>query len=132
MAIRTDASAVLAILDTDLTTTQIDAFIATASLIVDGELGTSGLSVAVLTDIETWLAAHLCTTRDPRLKSVKIGSVAETYVRDGETSPYLDGAIALDPTGSIADALIARKTKGRVKFRTSTSFADEANADVSV
>lgn len=125
MPIRTDASAVLSAIETDLTTPQIEAFIDDASVWVDANLLGDSLSATVLEKIEKYLACHFITLRDPRLKSATAGDVAEVYVRELYVTEYLKAAMALDPTGKIADAFGDRSKKFRMTYRVGTGYADE-------
>lgn len=123
MPIRTDSSAVLAAIDTDLTTVQVDAFISDASVWVDENLTTSSLSDTLLEKIEKYLTCHFITLRDPRLRSANVGDVSETYQRDTQVTEYLMAAMALDPTGRVADAFGTRKDRTRVSYRVGTGYA---------
>lgn len=123
MAIRTDASAVLSAIDTDLTTAQVNAYISDASVWVDDQLTNSNLSDVLLEKIEKYLACHFVTLRDPRLRSGSLGDVSETYQRDTQVTEYLMAAMALDPTGRVADAFGDRKDKFRMSYRVGTGYA---------
>lgn len=111
MAIRTTVADVQAILDTDLTSAQLTAFITDASLWVDTHLAgaCTALSTSILTAVEKYLAAHYATARDPRLKSVKLDDTQESYQRDATVSEYLKIAAELDPCGVVRDRLIEGK-----------------------
>ncbi len=93
---------VKAIIATDLDT---NAFIETATLIVDDQLSSRGFSVSRLKQIELYLAAHFTTLRERQLVSEKFGNAAETY--QGKTgmnlqsSNYGQTAIVLDISGSL-------------------------------
>jgi len=125
MPIRTDSSAVLAAIETDLTTTQVDAFISDASAWVDANLVNDSLSDTLLEKIEKYLACHFITLRDPRLTDAAAGDVREKYQRDTSITEYLKAAMALDPTGKIADAFGDRSKKYRMTYRVGTGYADE-------
>lgn len=100
---RTDSGRVCAIVDTDLTEPQVLAFITTANLFVTQYLGTSDLIADVLTEIETYVAAHYITLRDPRTAKEKADGVEFQF--EGKTGMGLDGsrygqvAQELDSTG---------------------------------
>ena len=104
---RTNATKVCDILDTVLTDGQVAAFILTANLVVTQYLGTTDVLAPVLTEIETYLAAHLATIRDPRTKTESADGVAFTF--EGMTGLGLEGSkygqtvILLDPTGTFAE-----------------------------
>lgn len=125
MPIRTDSSAVLSAIETDLTTDQVNAFISDASVWVDANLASDSLSDTLLEKIEKYLACHFITLRDPRLKDAAAGDVRENYVRDNSITEYLKAAMALDPTGKIADAFGDRSKKFRMTYRVGTGYADE-------
>ena len=124
MAIRTDSSSVLLRIDTILTTAQVEAFIADASGWVDDNLSSeTEITATTLERIELYLACHLITLRDPRLKQAALDDVNETYQRDAEVTEYLKMAIALDPTGKLAEAFVNTSESGkRVQFRVGDGF----------
>lgn len=95
------------IFDTDLTAIQLNAFIAGAHVIVNENLVGKGLSEALLTEIEKWLAAHLASIRDQRVQSENIaGEYSVTY--QGKTGLGLDATLygqmvkQFDHTGTLA------------------------------
>lgn len=106
MTARTTTTAVELIISTTLTDPQIQAFIDTATLIVDANLLDKGLSTDLLTQIETWLAAHLLSMRDQRTSERRIGDVWFTY--QGQTGLGLDATLygqqvkLLDTSGTLA------------------------------
>lgn len=106
MTARTTTTAVELIISTTLTDPQIQAFIDTATLIVDANLADKGLSPDLLTQIETWLAAHLLSMRDQRTSERRIGDVWFTY--QGQTGLGLDATLygqqvkLLDTSGTLA------------------------------
>ena len=105
----TDAD-VKAILDTTVNT---EPFIVAASLLIDTHLASAGLSLALLTEIERWLAAHLVCIRDPRLHEARADSVSLRFER-GKPGSGLDATgygsqvKLLDPTG-ILDTVLTMK-----------------------
>lgn len=113
---RTNATAVRLILDTDLTSPQLEEFITDASLWVDNNITSGSLSAAILEAIEKYLAAHFACLRDPRLTQARLGDVAETYQR----SEYLKVAAALDTTGAVADKLM--EGRPRLMFRVGEGY----------
>jgi hypothetical protein len=108
MAVRATEAAVLLRLDTDLTTAQIEAFIVDANLVVNNELASEGLASTLLTQIEVYVACHLCTLRDRREKSSAADSVSFGY----DDEDYWAQAERLDPTGNLAQI----GSDGRVAF----------------
>lgn len=121
---RTSVDLVELIIDTDLTEPEIEAFIDDASVWIDshldGECG--GLSDSALAVIEKYLAAHLITARDPRLKSKTRGDVSDSYQRDGSMSEYLKMAIALDPCGIIKDSFQPSPNQRSARFRVGAGY----------
>jgi hypothetical protein len=104
MARVTDAE-VKKILDTSIDTTP---FIATATLLVDEELATSGMSEARLAQVELYLAAHFACAKDPRVTQEKVGDGSNTYqVTKGgiglNATAYGEQATMLDTSGRLAD-----------------------------
>lgn len=106
MTTRTDVTTVKLIIATTLSDAQITAFIGTANLVVTSNLADKGLSDATLTDIETWLSAHLLSMRDQRVIGRSIGDVSFQY--QGQTGLGLDATIygqqvkLLDSSGTLA------------------------------
>lgn len=102
---RTSVSAVKDIMETSLTDAQITAFITTANVMVDSYLDSKGLSATLLTEIETYLAAHLITLRDRRSASEAADGVSFNYEGDIgqglDSSTYGQTAQALDTTGTL-------------------------------
>ncbi len=103
---RTSSKRVCAIVDTDLTDPQVQAFILTANLLVTQELGTTDkLTDAMKAEIEAYLAAHFITLRDQRTMKEEADGVRFTF--EGKTGQGLDGskygqaAQDLDTTGAL-------------------------------
>lgn len=130
MAVRTTSVKVAAIIEWD-TDIPLDPFISAASTLVDRvERSADSLNLLLddpdtggktredkLTEIETFLAAHFYTLRDPRPASEGAGPVSTSYqsavlARPLSTSHYGLAAMALDETG-ILTAIDAGKPGGR-------------------
>jgi len=94
---------VFAIIDTSLT--NIDVFINTANMMVTSWLETAGLTDEVLKEIERYLAAHVLSVQDQRVKSVGVDVLSESY--QGQWGMGLNGtsygqmAILLDTSGTL-------------------------------
>jgi len=105
---RVTATEVKAIMDgVTLADAVIDSYIIGANTIVTDNLGSSTLSVAMLKEIERWLAAHLVAiTRERTAKKEGAGGASIEYTGDwGEgfsSTSYGQTAIALDSTGTLA------------------------------
>lgn len=120
---RVNETEVKLVIDTSLTTPQIEALIGDANLWVNEHLGGyTSLSADLLKAIEKYLAAHLVTLRDPRLTRAQLNDVAETYQRDKTVSEYLKTAASLDPTGTVKDELLGGGKKAT--FRVSEGYDD--------
>ncbi len=103
---RTTVDEVIAIYDTGLTTDQVQSFIKTANLVVTNNLTGKGINSSTLSDIERWLSAHFCCSRDPVTMEEKIGDATDKYerARAGEGfkgTSYGRNAILLDYTGTL-------------------------------
>jgi hypothetical protein len=103
---------VKAILDTDVLT---DPFILSANLLVNQWLLNSGLSDALLTEIERWIAAHLTCMLDPRESAKAMGDQRVSFeagtLKEGLAfTRYGQQAMLLDPTGILANAQIGKRT----------------------
>jgi hypothetical protein len=103
---RTTSVAVCKVVDTSLGDDVIAAFINTANVMVTEYLDGKDLSAALLTEIETYLAAHFVTLRDRRVSKEQADGVSFTYesmIGEGlDSSVYGQTAQALDPTGALA------------------------------
>ena len=93
------------ILDTSLTDSRIDAFIASAEVITGG---IDSLPQATIDEITKWLTAHFIVARTGQAVSVKAGSVAADFanVYSGRLSStaYGQTAMSLDSTGTLSAA----------------------------
>lgn len=121
---RTTYAAVAAIIDTDLTQAQVEAFIDDANAWVTDFLVGEGLSASRLTVIEKYLSAHYVTLRDPRLRRSAVEDVDETYQRDTQVTEYLRQAIAEDPTGIVKGRLLDQEDTTVVSWKTGR-YADQ-------
>jgi hypothetical protein len=113
---RTDEAQLRLIIDTRLDASALESFIADASLWVDNNLASDGLSDATLEAIERWLAAGFATSRDPRLTDKTLLSVKESLQRDPIISEYFKRAADLDPTGKVASAFVPTKRVGLLRI----------------
>lgn len=105
MAVRTNSTDVSAIMNTNLSSDQIDVYISSASLLIDANLTAEGYSTTLLTEIERWLVAHLISiTRERQASKVKIGDVSETYGKVGmrlDATTYGQHVLLLDSHGKL-------------------------------
>lgn len=102
MAVRTTSELVEGIIEVD-DSIDLTPFIAVASALVDEIADESEHDSARLLLIETWLAAHFYTNRDPRPTSEKAGPVSESFqsavALNLYTSHYGQTAMLLDTSG---------------------------------
>src|SRR3990167_9686247 len=87
MARATEAE-VKEIIGTPLTNSQVAPFLTAATLLVDGLLADEGYPVALLAEIERWLAAHFVAVRDPRVSREAIGQGTTAF--HGQSKLRLD------------------------------------------
>jgi len=105
---RTTATEVKQIIDTDLSDTIVDAFIAGATELVTEVLGSdTTITDTLKEEIERWLTAHmLASTRVQQLASGKAGPAAAVYQgKTGmklESTMYGQTVMTLDSTGKFA------------------------------
>lgn len=67
------------IIDTDLTSDQINPFLTAADVLVTAVLSGENYGNEVLKEIVRWLAAHFVAIRDPQIAQEKIGDVNAVY-----------------------------------------------------
>jgi hypothetical protein len=122
---RADAAGVKGLISTKLTDLEIKPFLDTAAVVVSEHLDGAGLSEALLTQIELWLAAHLVAVRDPRAaeKTVEdlriryegrsaIGAVDASGLH---TTSYGKQVMLLDPTGRLAQLMNPQRRPWRFR-----------------
>jgi hypothetical protein len=107
MALRCSPTEVKELLDTTLTETQVLPFLLAASLLLDTHLINAGLSVALMRELERWLAAHFVCIRDPLFMQASTDGQSMTFQRgpakDGlKATSYGQQVLLLDPTGILA------------------------------
>lgn len=133
MAARVTTSEVQAVYDGYSTLSDYDTFIAIANLVVDEDLGSSGLSASRLKEIERYLAAHFAALSKEKggLRRKRVGEASEEYnIPSFRELGYLSTrygqqAVTLDTTGTLgANSKSANKAQFRV---VSGTRADEAS-----
>ena len=125
MAARVTATEVKQIISTSLADAIIEAFITSATLVVDENLGSdTTISEDLKKEIERWLSAHLISaTRERQASSEEAGGAKIKY--EGRTdmglyaTMYGQQVLALDPTGKMAAYTGAKKM---ATFTAITSF----------
>jgi len=103
---RTDTTSVQEIFDTDLSTDSLEAWIDVANSVVNDVEGVDpSISDTRLEQIEKLLAAGYAANQDPRINSASRETASVNYQRDNTEYPneYIASAVAVDPTGVIAD-----------------------------
>lgn len=99
---RTTPAAVRDIMETSLTDAELAAFVNAASYTVDDiEAAEPDTPAGLLGEIETWLAAHLVTTRPELPEKEQQDSYQVTYLRE---TTYGEAAMRLDPSNVLAAA----------------------------
>ena len=88
------------VLETDLNEAALEAFIDDAHRIVEDRIAEHCDSEGDLAAVETYLAAHLATSKDPRVESVSHEGVDAELGTDGDR--YWHQALLLDPTNRLA------------------------------
>jgi hypothetical protein len=108
---RVSSAEVLAIMDLGSGVTDVDAFIAGATLVVTERLGEKGLSDDLLKEIERWLSAHFVSINLPKIMEEKIGGASQKYEgivfigskKGLDTTRYGQQVLVLDSTGTMSN-----------------------------
>lgn len=90
---------VLEVLDTDMDSAVLSAFISDSHSVVNQRCAPYTDDESALADVETYVAAHLATTKDPRVSTASHESVEVEFEVDGDR--YWRQAVLVDPTGRI-------------------------------
>ena len=111
MAVRTNSTDVLAILDNcEVDTSVIDDLITAASALVDKVFtGDTDMSTTLLTEIEKWLTAHMISVSLHRTTSdEKVGDASQRFTGQWgkmlESTPYGQMVLTMDFTGKMSRA----------------------------
>lgn len=111
MAVRTNSTDVLAILDNcEVDTGVIDDLITAASALVDKVFtGDTDMSTTLLTEIEKWLTAHMISVSLHRTTSdEKVGDASQRFTGQWgkmlESTPYGQMVLTMDFTGKMSRA----------------------------
>ncbi len=109
MANRTTAANVKSIMETALSSSEIEPIITIANRMVTTIVGSTTLTAEVLTDIETWLTAHLMAMgKERQAESERINDIWITYQgKFGESlksTTFGQMVLILDSTGNFARA----------------------------
>lgn len=122
MSFRTTAALVATVIEVDETVNDGDLtpFIRAANELVTEHCGSVGLTDSRLQQIETWLAAHFYTVRDPRATSEGVSGLSVSYqssVGKGLAgSHYGQTAMSLDTSGRLSKWNRQMEQGSRVRF----------------
>lgn len=89
------------ILDTEVSEESLHAFIEDAHLVVNQRIAPYTDDSNALSAVETYLAAHIATSKEPRVQSASHESVSFEYAEE-QGQKYWHNAIMMDPTGRLA------------------------------
>ncbi len=117
MALRTDLNLVKAVIDTALEDDDLRKLMTQANVIVTRKLGSEGLASGVLTDIETWMTAHLIALgKERQPEEEKVGDIWLIYKEnpDGffQQTTFGQTVLFLDSSGELA-----RSSKSKVRIK---------------
>ena len=119
MSARATEADVKGIIDTTLEAENVTPFLRAANVLVTDILASEGYGATLMTEIETWLAAHFVAVRDPRVTKENFGDAGQTF--EGKTSLGLNGTrygqqvLLLDHHGRFAQVT---KAMGPATFKT--------------
>lgn len=88
------------VLETELNDAELTAFVSDANSVVNRRCAPHTDDDGALADVETYLAAHLATTKEPRVSGTSHESVDIELDTDGDR--YWNRAVLMDPTGYLA------------------------------
>lgn len=89
------------ITDTDVSEESIHAVIEDAHTVVNNRIAQYTDDSGALAAVETYLAAHLLTSKEPRVQAASHEGVSFEYA-EGEGQTFWHQAILMDPTGRLA------------------------------
>lgn len=115
---RTTEAAVKNTVATTLSTAIVEQFIDDAALYVDRKIAAAGWSSSEAEAIERYLAAHLVTLRDRRIRRKKRGDLEDEF----ESSSYLEAAIMLDDSGVVAEDWKPAEDRPAFSFRSGAGY----------
>lgn len=101
MATRITTADVYEILDTEMPEEDIQAFMEDAHTVVNNRIAPYSDDQDSLAAVETYLTAHLATSKEPRVQSASHESVSFEYSEE-QGQKYWHDAIMMDPTGRLA------------------------------
>lgn len=101
MSTRITTADVREVLDSEVSEEALHAFIEDAHTVVNNRIAPYTDDSDSLSAVETHLAAHLATSKEPRVQSASHESVSFEYAEE-QGQKYWHNAILMDPTGRLA------------------------------
>jgi len=101
MATRITTADVREVIDSDVSEEALHAFIEDAHTVVNNSIAPYTSDSESLSAVETYLAAHLSTSKEPRVQSASHEGVSFEYSEE-QGQKYWHNAIMMDPTGRLA------------------------------
>lgn len=101
MATRITTTDVREIIDVDVDEPSLQAFIEDAHIVVNNRIAPYTDDRSALAGVETHLAAHIASSKDPRVSSASHESVEFEYAGE-QGQRHWHTAIMIDPTGRLA------------------------------
>lgn len=89
------------ILDNDIPQPVLEAFVEDAHSVVEERCSPYTSDTNALASVETYLAAHFATTKEPRIQSTSHESVSFEYAEQ-QGHKFWERAVLLDPTSRLA------------------------------
>lgn len=117
---RTSVESVKAGFTTSASDEDIQAAIDEITVSVTLLLSDKGYTDERLELIERYLVRDRLTHRSGTLQAVRRGDISETYVQGGAGRYWLEQAIALDPSGTLADEMV--EDRPRFSFRVGAGY----------
>jgi hypothetical protein len=101
MATRITTADVREVLDAEVDEPSLTAFIDDAHTVVNNQIAPYTDDRDALAAVETHLAAHIASSKEPRVQSASHESVSFEYAEE-QGQKYWHNAIMMDPTGRLA------------------------------
>jgi hypothetical protein len=131
MAVRTDIDALKVLVHTEKDDEDLEVFVTSANVMVEENLLNAGLSSAMLTQIELYLAAHFLTLAEEMGGIVRdtygdaASSFANVYGPGLKATRWGQQAIAFDVSGTL-QALTTQKPRAQIRLE---SHVDDAGSE---
>lgn len=116
MANRVTASEVTEIFNTDLSDSEIEAFITTANTIIGNTIENNISDSNTLTEIEKYLAAHFATLKDPRIQSRKFADSSVDY-KDIPLGNNINSTVYGQTANTLSEGLLSNLGKTKMSVR---------------